>query len=106
MKNGFCIGLAVIVLLGHAGEALAQGSASTGQSVPDSNMDRPSGNVGGASNGIGQQGRLTDDHGSHSSTVTGAAAAAQIQINPKPANTSHNDPQVEKDPAQGGSQQH
>jgi hypothetical protein len=99
MENRFCIGLAIIILLGEPGAALAQ-------SVPDSNMARPSGNTGGADNGIGQQGRLTGDAGSHSSTVKGAAAAAQIPINPKPANASHDDPQVEKDPSQGGTQQH
>ena len=101
MKTRFCIGLAVIILLGGTEAALAQGP-----SVPDSNMARPSGNTGGADNGIGQQGRLTGNDGSHASTVKGAAAAAQIPINPKPANSSHNDPQVEKDPSQGGTQQH
>ncbi len=106
MRREACIGLAILGLLGGAGEAAAQGSASSGQSVPDSNMARPSGNTGGADNGIGQQGRLTGNNGSHSSTATGAAAAAQIPVNPKPANPSHNDPQVEKDPSQGGSQQH
>ena len=99
MRNGVCIGLAVIILMGDTGAALAQ-------LVPDSNMARPSGNTGSADNGIGQQGRLTGNDGSHSSTVTGPAAAAQILISPKPANPAHNDPQLEKDPSQGGTQQH
>ena len=106
MRTGFTIGSAAIMLLSLAGAAAAQGSASTGQSVPDSNMSRPSGNTDGASNGTGEQCRLTGNNGSHSSTVTGPAAAAQIVTSPKPANGSHNDPQVEKDPAQGGSQSH
>ncbi len=99
MRNRFCIGLAVTILLGEMGAARAQ-------SVPDSNMARPSGNTGRADSAIGQQGRLTGNAGSHSSTVTGPAAAAQIPINPKPANASHNDPQLEKDPSQGGTQRH
>jgi hypothetical protein len=85
MEGRFCLGLAVIILLGNTAAAL-------GQSVPDS--------------GIGQQGRLTGNDGSHASTVKGPVAAAKIPVNPKPANASHNDPKLEKDPSQGGTQQH
>ncbi len=105
MRNAACIGLAVIALAAATGGVLAQGSASTGQSLPDSNMASPSGNTGGANNGIGHQGSLTGDAGSHSSTVTGAAAAARIPTNPKTADRPHNDPAVENDPSQGGGKQ-
>jgi hypothetical protein len=87
-----------------AGPAFAQGSASTGQAVPDSNMATPSGNRGGANNGIGHEGSLTAHNGSHSSTVEGAAAAAQIPISPQPP-TDPGNPKVENEPALGGGQQ-
>jgi hypothetical protein len=106
MGNEARIGLTVALLLNSTAAGLAQGSTSTGQSIPDSNMAAPSGNTGGANNGIGQQGSLTANNGSHASTATGSAAAAQIPISPKSSTQSRNDPRVENEPALGGGQQH
>ncbi len=100
------IGLIVALLFSGTAVALAQGSASAGQSIPDSNMAAPSGNTGGANNGIGQQGSLTANNGDHASTATGPAAAAQIPISPKPPTQSRNDPKLENEPALGGGNQH
>ena len=105
MANRASIGLAVVLTAASTGMVLAQGSTSTGQTMPDSNMAPPAGNTGEANNGIGHQGGLTGNAGTHSSTVKGAAAAAAITTSPKPASQSHNDPAVEKDPSQGGGQQ-
>ena len=106
MTRRVSIGFVVIVLLWGARAGWAQGSASSGQSMPDSNMAAPSGNTGAANNGVGHQGGLTDNAGSHSSTVTGPAAAAQIPTHPKPpAGPSGNNPRVENDPVQGGGAQ-
>lgn len=106
MGNAARIGLMTAWLFGGAGAVLAQGSASTGQSMPDSDMGKPSGNTGTANNGIGHQGSLTGNAGSHSSTVTGPGAAAQIVTNPKPPTAAKDNPQVEGDPSQGGSKPH
>lgn len=98
MRVAAAIGLVGLLLGGRP--VLAQGQ------VPDSNMAKPSGNTGSANNGIGQQGSLTGNAGSHSSTVTGPGAAAQIATSPKPANSSSGDPQLEGDPTQGGNKPH
>lgn len=103
MRHAVRVFLTMAWLVGGAGTVLAQGSASTGHPLPDSNMGKPSGNSGDANNGIGHQGSLTGNNGSHSSTVTGKAAAAQIVTSPKAPTGDRNNPKVEDDPAQGGS---
>ena len=106
MASRMRMGFVVMVLLCGARAGWAQGSASSGQSMPDSNMAAPSGNTGAANNGIGHQGGLTANAGSHSSTVTGPAAAAQIPTHPKPpSDASRNNPRLENDPVQGGGAQ-
>jgi hypothetical protein len=74
--------------------------------VPDSTMGGVTVRARQASNGIGTEGILGGDAGSHGSTLSGPAAAAQIPVRPKPAAKSGNDPQLEGDPALGGGQQH
>jgi hypothetical protein len=97
--------LTTAMLLGSATAGQAQGSASTGHVMPDSNMAPPSGNTGAANNGIGDQGSLHADPGSHASTVTGAAGAAQIPTSPQPSASAKANPKVENEPALGGGQQ-
>lgn len=85
---------------------LMGGLPALAQGVPDSNMGKPSGNTGSANNGVGHEGSLTANAGSHSSTVSGPGAAAEIATAPKPRTASGGDPQVETDPSQGGSKPH
>jgi len=79
--------------------------AALAQTVPDSNMGRPTGDTGAADNGIGHQGALRSDAGTHASTVVGAAAAARIPISPRSAPASGHDQKLENEPALGGGQQ-
>ena len=107
MLNVTGIGLTVALLVGGAGMAAAQGSASTGNPMPDSNMGRPSGHAGAANNGIGNQGSLTGNAGSHwIRRSPGRGRRRRIPVDPKPATGSPNDPKLEEDPAQGGSRRH
>jgi hypothetical protein len=90
MGSKATIGLAVVLLLSGTSVVVAQGSAGTGA----------------ANNGIGQQGSLTANNGTHASTSKGPAAAARIPISPRPTTPSRNDPKIENEPALGGGNQH
>jgi hypothetical protein len=87
MRSGAKIALVAAVLLGGIAPSRAQP-------------------VSGASNGIGHQGSLTGNAGSHSSTMKGPAAAAAIPTSPASSNRSGKAATVESDPAQGGSGKH
>lgn len=102
--------LALALLLGVPAAAAAQSGEPSQAAHPNSDMGPAAGNSGDAGNGVGHAGSLTEDHGSHSSTVTGMGGAASLGdkgSHPSPANGSNaGGTKLETDPTQGGGQQH